>query len=470
MRARHLLVTLAALLLAAPAVRANPQGAGKPAKRPNVLFIAVDDLNTSVGCYGHPLVKTPNIDRLAKAGVRFDRAYCQFPLCNPSRSSLLTGRYPTTTRVVDNLLWVRDRMPDVVTLPEFFRLHGYVTLRVGKIFHGGLDDQKAWVEGGEPVKPRKPRTAEQAEQYRKQSDRWVAVEGKGEELPDYRTASKAIELLEKHRDGPFFLAVGFVKPHTPLIAPKRFFDHYDPAKLTLPADFAAVPTVGKGVPAEALTPNGDLFIKRQATKEEARRMTAAYYACVSFVDEQVGRVLEALDRLGLRENTILVFFSDHGFHLGEKGKWSKHGSLYEAGTRVPMIVAAPKAPANGKTSGRTVGLVDLYPTLADLARLPAPKGVEGQSLAPLLKDAQAAWDHPAFTVATRGKRLGRSVRTERWRYTEWDTEGKKAELYDHKADPHELRNLAGEAAHADTVAALRRVLRERLPAMRQGKE
>src|SRR5262249_28541493 len=204
------------------------------------------------------------------------------------------------------------------------------------------------------------------------------------------------------------------------------------------------------------TPNGDIFIKREATQEEARQMIAAYYACVSYIDAQVGRVLEALDRLGLRENTIIVLFGDHGFHLGEKGKWSKHGSLYEGGPRGPLIVAARAGPGNGSPVGRAVGLVDLYPTLAELARLPAPKGLEGHSLAPLLKDPRGSWEHPAFTVSQRGKGWGRTVRTERWRYTEWDAAGKLAELYDHQADPQEMTNLASDPAHAATVARLRR--------------
>jgi arylsulfatase A-like enzyme len=434
------------------------------AGRPNVLFIAVDDLNTRLGCYGHSQVKTPNIDRLAARGVRFERAYCQFPLCNPSRSSLLTGRYPTTTKVVDNTRYFRDTLPDAVTLPQHFRASGYVTARTGKIYHGGIDDQKSWDEGGEPRRPAQPRTPQEQAERQKRADRWVAVEGDGEDQPDHRTASRAIELLEKHRDKPFFLAVGFVKPHVPLIAPKKYFDLYDPAKIALPADFAARPTVSTGVPAEALTRNGDLFINRDASREQAQQAIAAYHASTSFTDAQVGRVLDALDRLKLRDNTIIVFFGDHGWHLGEKGKWSKHGSLYEVGTHVPLVILAPRAAGNGKTCPRTVELVDLYPTLVELAGLPAVSGLEGQSLAPLLKDPQAAWDHPALTVSTRGQTIARSVRTERFRYTEWDSEGKQAELYDHTADPGEQRNLANDLKHVQTVAEMRQLLRARLPA------
>jgi arylsulfatase A-like enzyme len=429
------------------------------AGKPNVLFIAVDDLNTRMGCYGDPVAKTPNIDKLASRGVRFERAYCQYPLCNPSRTSLLSGRYPTTTGVMENLTWFRTAMPQVVTLPQYFRNHGYATLRTGKIFHGGLDDDKGWDAGGEPYKPRKPPTGAEQVQRQKTADRREAVEGEGESLPDYRTASRAIQLLEEKRDKPFFLAVGFVKPHVPLIAPKKYFDLYDPKTIKLPPDFAPKPTVGPGVPAEALTRNGDLFINRPATEQEARELIAAYYACISSTDAQVGRVLDALDRLKLRDKTVVVFFGDHGFHLGEKGKWSKHGSLYEPATHVPLIVAVPGAPGNGKASPRTVQLLDLYPTLAQVTGLPLPSGQEGHGLAPLLKDPLGKWDHPAVTFSQRGKIVGRSVRTERYRYTEWDDDGKRAELYDYESDPHELRNLVHDPQQAKRVEELRRFLR-----------
>ncbi len=446
------------IVVAALMALAAPAHAQEAPRKLNVLFIAVDDLNTHLACYGNPIVQSPNIDRLAARGVRFDRAYCQYPLCNPSRASLLTGLYPTTTGITDNLVGPRAKMPGVLMLPEHFRKHGYVTARTGKIFHGGLDDAKSWDEGGEPVRPRKPRTPREQAQRRANADRREAVEGEGAQLPDHRTATRAVELLGKLRDKPFFLAVGFVKPHVPFVAPRKYFDLYDPKKIPLPPDFAPKATTGPGVPAEALTRNGDVFIGRDATKDEAREMIAAYYACVSSTDAQVGRVLDALDRLRLRDRTVVVFFGDHGFHLGEKGKWSKHGSLYEAGTHVPLIVAGPPVKA-GKACGRTVELVDLYPTLTDVCGLNPPDGLEGQSLAPLLKDAQAAWDYPACSFSQRGKVLGRSVRTERFRYTEWDDEGKRAELYDHENDPHEQRNLADDPKFTTTVEELRKLLR-----------
>ena len=438
--------------------------AATAAAKYNVLLIAVDDLRPELGCYGNPIVRSPHIDRLARRGVRFERAYCQYPLCNPSRTSLLTGRYPTTVRVLDNNRYFRDEFPDLLTIPQLFRQHGYVTARSGKIFHGVIDDAPSWDEGGEPVRRRQPPSAEERARQARNSDRWEAVPGDGENQPDDRTASRALELLEKYKDRPFFLGVGFVKPHSPLVAPKKYFDLYDPTKMPLPEDFAPRPTLPPGVPAAALPErNGDLFIGRDATPEAAREMIRAYYACVSFMDAQVGRVLDKLESLGLADRTIIVLFGDHGYHLGEKGKWSKHNSLYEVAVRVPLIIVAPGMARAGAACPRTVELVDLYPTLAELCSLKPPGGLEGQSLVPLLRDPRQIWDHPAYTVTLRGKIFGRTVRTERYRYTEWDPEGAQAELYDHRSDPHERRNLAAEPSYASVRKQMRDWLR-RMPA------
>jgi len=450
-----LLIALAVGLLISAGSSATGRHSAPP---PNILFIAVDDLRPELACYGNPFVKSPNIDALAGRGVRFVRAYCQYPLCNPSRSSLLTGRYPTTTGIMDNLKYFRDAHPTWQSLPEYFRAKGYVTARVGKIFHGGIDDQQSWVEGGEAGMVRTPRTPQQAGQYRQQSDRWVALEGDGENQPDYRTATRAIELLEKHKAGPFFIAAGFVKPHSPLIAPKRYFDLYDAEKIPLPPTFASEIRLPEGATQGALTPNGDLFIGRPASEKEAREMIRAYYACVSFVDAQVGRVLAALDRLKLRENTIVVFFGDHGYHLGEMGKWSKHNSLFEEGTRVPLVIAGPQV-MSGRKSPRTVELLDIYPTLAALCSLPVPDGLEGQSLVPLLKDPEAQWKHPAYSF-TRGRAgLGQTVRNERYRLTVWDNGNRGMELYDYEMDPVQGRNLATDPAYAGDLAEMRMLLR-----------
>ncbi len=442
------LLALIALLWGRPMAQAV-EPVKPPAAKPNVLFIMSDDMRPDLGCYGHKLVKSPSIDALAAAGVRFDRAYCQYPLCNPSRTSLLTGRHPTTTGVVTNNVWFGAAHPDFVSLPRHFKANGYVTLRSGKIFHGGIDDADAWTAGGQPrqfegaTSPQKPNA-----NYAKQSDRAIVLEGDGESHADYKNTDRAIQLLRANKDKPFFLAFGLAKPHSPPTAPKQFFDLYDPAKISLPPDFAATPTVPEGFPKPCLTPNGDLFIKREASEKEAREMIQAYWASLSWADWNAGRVLAELKKLGLQDNTIILFWGDHGYHLGEKGKWSKHGSLFEVGTRVPLIIAAPKARGNGKASPRIVQSLDIYPTLVELCGLPMPKGLEGHSLKPLLDDPEAKWQHPAFSVfgPNPNKPVGVAVRTERFRYVDYGAAG--AMLFDHQNDPHELKNLIDDPKFA----------------------
>jgi arylsulfatase A-like enzyme len=459
MRGIILLVTAALVaLMSVPSYTAQ-----KP--KYNVIIIASDDLRPSLGCYGEKIVKTPNIDKLAARGIRFDRAYTQFPLCNPSRSSLLTGRYPTQTGVMDNELYFRALHPEFVSLPQHFKTNGYVTLRAGKIFHGGIDDTDAWTEGGEPRRftgaQRPPSNADSADRIA-HSDRIVVLDGEGENSEDYRTASRAIEYLEKYKDQPFFLAVGSAKPHSPPSAPKKFFDLYDVNKILLPPDFSEHPVAPPGFPEISIARrNTDLFIGRDASPEAAREMIRAYYASVRFMDEQIGRVLDALDRLKLRDKTIVVFWGDHGYHLGEKGKWSKAYSLFEIATRVPLIIATPETKRGA--SPRTVQLLDLFPTLVELCGLkdpylPAAK-LEGHSLAPLLRKPMTAWSYPGLSVVMYQRKLGKSVSTERWHYVQWD-DGKAGEmLTDHLNDPHELKNLAADPAYAKTVAEMRELLK-----------
>jgi iduronate 2-sulfatase len=445
----------------------------------NVLFLISDDCRTELSCYASRLAKTPNIDKLAAAGVRFDRAYCQFPLCNPSRVSMLTGRHPTTTGVLGNRTDFRKAHPDWVTLPQLFKQNGYVSLRTGKIFHGGIDDVQSWTEGAETRRlagiegdpddgPRAPRavraarrtggTNEPALTPAQRSDRILVLEGNGESHGDYKVADRAIQFLRDNQDKPFFLGCGFVKPHSPPTAPKRFFDLWDVDRIPLPLDFAPRPTVPPGFPRAAIRPkNADLFIGRDASPQEAREMIRAYLASVAWMDWNVGRVLAELDQLGLREKTIIVFWGDHGYQLGEKGKWSKAGSLFEQGDRTPFIIVAPAAKGNGETCARVVQCVDFYPTLAELCGLPLPKGLEGRSLAPLLNNPRAAWDHPAFTVWSEDGRTlhGVAVRNERWRYAEFGPEGSHgAMLFDEDADPHDLKNLADDPKFANVKKEL----------------
>ena len=447
------------------------------ATKPNVLFIAVDDMNNDLGCYGHPLVQSPNIDRLAARGVKFDRAYCQFPLCSPSRSSVMTGLRPDQTRVFDLQYHFRQGLPDIVTLPQLFSRQGYYAARVGKIYHygnpgdigtSGLDDPASWREFFNPAGVDKTTLEADVINYLPQRRglgstlAWHAdAKGRDEDHTDGKVATQAIALLEQHKAEPFFLAVGFYKPHCPFIAPKKYFEPYPLEKIEVPDVPAGFE---KTVPAAALT-STQPWPNYQLGKEELRQSKRAYYAAISFVDAQIGRVLDALDRLGLRDNTIVVFWSDHGYSLGERGLWMKQ-NCYEESARVPLIVAAPGlTPAKGShASSRLVELVDLYPTLADLAGLKPVTPLAGASLRPLLAQPDAAWDRPAFTQVQRnGGFSGHSVRTPRWRYTEWEDGERGAELYDHDADPGELKNLATDARFAATVAELKALVKKNWP-------
>ena len=456
------------------------QAKGK--KKYNVLFIISDDLRPELGAYGVEGIKTPNIDALAKRSTRFDRAYAQYPVCNPSRSSFLTGRYPTETKVLNNNDYFRRIDPSTITLPQYFKNNGYASLRVGKIFHGGIDDEPSWTEGGEPTDPNitergnpnfKPTRPAQSDPAQKQaidgavnisdrnSDRIIVLEGDGGSNGDYKAATRAVNFLEKYKDKPFFLAVGFAKPHSPPAAPKKFFDLYDVNKITLPVDFGTTPHALPGAPEISISPrNADLFIGRPSPPDLSREMKRAYWASTSFMDAQVGRVLEALDKNGLRDNTIVVFFGDHGYHLGEKGKWSKAYSMYELGLRVPLLIAIPgQKPAASK---RVVQLLDLYPTLAELCGLPKPARQSGESIARLLKNPNASFDQPAYAVTVYGKSFARSIRTSKWHYVEWD-DGKSGNmLYAIEDDPHELKNLSNDPKYAKPVEEMKKLL-SRMP-------
>jgi arylsulfatase A-like enzyme len=446
-----------------------------PEPKYNVLFIIADDLRPTLGCYGNSVVKTPNIDRLAARGTKFNRAYAQFPLCNPSRTSMLNGRYPTQTGVMDNNTYFRTKHPDFVTLPQYFQQHGYATLRTGKIFHGGIDDHVSWTEGGEPVdqniinRPPSPvATGQGARETGDEdtaprvnrpaaSDRIVVLDGDGESHGDYKIATRAIDYLDRYKDKPFFLAVGFNKPHSPPTAPKKFFDLYDPDKIPLPVDFNTHPQAPPGFPDISIPHrNADLFIGRESPPADAREMIRAYYASTSFMDAQVGRVIDELDRLKLRDHTIIVFWGDHGYHLGEKGKWSKAYSLWDVGIRVPLIIAVPQR--KSQVSERVVQLLDLYRTLADLCGLPSPNGIEGRSLAPLLRNPKANWNYPSFAVVQFQGKFGASVSTERWHYVEWDEGRAGSMLLDTANDPRELKNLSSDPQSASTVQMMKDLL------------
>ncbi len=435
---------------------AKPGSAGKL----NVLFIVVDDLNADLACYGNPVVKTPALDRLAAWGVRFDRAYCQFPLCNPSRTSFLSGIRPDATGIFDNDTDPSGIRKPAPWMPEHFRANGYYAAGVGKVTHGAFRNAVRWdLDEADPAWARQlKRAQEEGEAKPKGAPGKPAYHPEGipskvsdDDESDGYIARRICELLEEHRNGPFFLAAGFHKPHLPWIAPKKYFDLYPPAAMPLPAGFPRIPS---GIPPIALITDRTGFVPREDA-DLTRAAIAAYRACTSFVDAQIGRVLDTLDRLKLRENTVVVFFGDHGFHLGERGMWAKT-SLYEKSARVPLLVAAPGRTA-GAASPRLVELVDLYPTLCELAGIPIPVGLEGTSFAPLLDKPSRPWKSAAFTQVLKEGITGRSVCTDRYRFMDWVGTGID-ELYDHQADPEELTNLAAKPEHAGTVAEMRRIL------------
>jgi uncharacterized sulfatase len=422
--------------------------------RLNVLLIMADDLNTRLGCYGSKEVKSPHIDELARVGVRFEHAYSHYPICNPSRAALLSGRRPGTTRVLDNNTPPRKYLPGVAFLPEYFHENGYFTARVGKIAHGPFNNHVRWDASFDPPKD-------------KTSSRvnWLATTNDDANEPDGFSARKAVQLLETNRDKPLFIAAGFDKPHLPLVAPKKYFDLYALDAIPLPSE---PKDVRKGAPWVAFTSRGGPW----SNANEERQAIAAYYACISFIDAQVGVLIEGLKRLNLMDRTIIVVTSDHGFHLGEHGGLWRKSTLFEESARVPLIVWAPGITNGGAACPRVIEHVDLYPTLAELCGLPQPPGLEGRSFAPLLKEPSTASDKAAITVFVRGTVIGnivgQSIRTEQFRYTEWDSGRRGTELYDHAVDPHEWTNLAQRAENKATVEELRTRLHETSPQPKVG--
>jgi len=425
-------------------------------RKPNVLFIVVDDLNHSLGCYGHSLVKSPNIDSLAERGIRFDSAYCQFTVCNPSRTSFLTGLRPDSTGIFNNTTPFRSKLPNAVTLPQLFRKHEYFTARVGKVFHSGgkMGDSKSWDITSDPkgTPLGKKGQGRNLTGGRVKWCRWLAAEGTDQDQSDGQVAEEAVRLLEQHRHDPFFIAVGFHKPHDPFIAPKRYFDLYPLELLRLPKDPPDRSTDLPQAIGSGWKEDFDRF-----TDRERREFMRAYYAGISFTDTQVGKIIEAMERLELWSNTIVVFFSDHGYHLGQRGWWNKN-TVFELSARAPLIVITPQMKRKGNSCSRIVEFVDIYPTLADLCGLPAPANLEGTSFKPLLNDPNLPWKKMAFTQVQRGSIAGHSVRTERWRYTEWDGVRQGVELYDHNTDPGEYYNLIHDPQYAQVVTKLKKLL------------
>lgn len=459
------------------------------ATKPNVLLLCVDDLKPALGCYGDALAKSPNLDRLAARGMRFDLAYCNQSVCAPSRNNLLLGSRSTSLGIYGLSQNFRAAAPNAVTMTQHFMRHGYRAEAIGKILHtghGNRDDDASWsvpshkekvVEYLDPKNSANGQLTREEAYFTNQRLGEIGKLPRGaateiSDVPDSgyadgRIADEGIRRLRaaKERREPFFLALGFVKPHLPLTAPKKYSDLHDPAKFSLAPDQRDP----EGAPRYAGKVGGEivnydpLTVENLKQAETQRQLLHAYYACVSYMDAQLGRVLDELDRLGLAQNTLIVLWGDHGWHLGDHGYWTKHTN-YEQANRIPLIVVAPGVAKAGATTKQLAETVDIFPTLAELAGLPAPAGPQprdGLSLVPVLRDpARRIRDH-AYHAYPRGERMGRAIRTERHRLVEWKRPGAPAdtaefELYDYEADPGERRNLAAE--QPEVLAQLRAIL------------
>jgi iduronate 2-sulfatase len=479
---------LAVAVLAFLAIPANDAGAVAPGpgSKPNILFFAVDDLRTEFGAYGKGYVKSPNLDRLAARGITFNRAYCQQAVCSPSRSSLLTGMRPDSTKVWDLQTHFRKALPEAVTLPQFFKQHGYFVRGMGKIFHPGFDDAPSWsvpwetarteayalpasrdlVKASREAAARKGKTGKALQQAAR-GPAFEAADVPDGAYQDGQVATMAIEAMRaikgQNPNQPFFLAVGFAKPHLPFVAPKRYWDLYDPARIALPSN----PFRPRGAPEYAVQEGGALrayanIPTGHLPDDLARKLKHGYYAAISYMDAQLGKVLDELDRLGLRDNTIVVLWGDHGWKLGEHDAWCKHTNT-ELDTNAPLIVATQRMTHPGKRTDAIVEFVDIYPTLAELAGLTPPDQGQGDSFVPVLESPDRPWKAAAFSQYPRnvGGRLlmGYSMRTDRYRFTRWVERDNPShvvatELYDHQTDPQEDHNVADDRAHAAIVERL----------------
>jgi uncharacterized sulfatase len=463
---KHLLTLLTTFSLLASA---------SAAAQPNILFIIVDDMTTTMSCQAWPGAKTPNLDALAARGVRFEKAYCQFAVCNPARASFLTGCYPEKTKVMDLEASFRTALPEVETLPQHFKQNGYAIAAVGKVFH--VPDPKTEFD----IVHRTPLALDQNILHdAKKNDSSDPPRGKGKrrdynrtyaaskrpdaDFTDYQLAERTIATLADFKGRPFCLTVGFIRPHTPFVAPQWAFDAIDRSQIKLPPFYTDAGEDTSKLPKHALRPNNNVFRYAPPTREQALDAMHAYLAAVHFVDHQIGRILTELDRLGLTDSTIIALTGDHGYQLGEHGLWAKQ-TLFEGANHVPLIFTAP-----GVKPGVRSGLaeqVDIYPTLCDLAALPLPKHLQGRSLKPMLDDPDAKGREIAIStmIATHTKLIGHSIRTDAFRYIAWD-EGRGGEqLYDLRTDPDELHNLATKPMQAERMTRMRTRLAAHLKAV-----
>lgn len=483
--------------VAAAAIPQEDGGDGSPkAQRPNILFIAIDDLRPSIGCYGDAVAHTPNIDRLAANGVQFVNAHCQVAVCNPSRASLMTGLRPDSLGVWTLPIHFREAKPDAVTLPQWLRKFGYTAVSHGKIYHNPTPDPQSWSEAIRPAgklaypypKGTRERVAEVEAglpdgDWRENNLRGPATAApdvEDNELIDGRRTDMALEDLDRlsQQSEPFFLAVGFIRPHLAWIAPKKYWDKIDPATLPVKTDGEVTPDT----PPYALSTSYELthymdlvdFPKptdaRRVSPEQARHLMHAYYASVAYIDAQIGRLMDRVEKLGISDNTIVILWSDHGWKLGEFNGWGKM-SNYEIDTRVPLLVSAPGKQLAGSQSVEMAELVDLFPTICDLVDVPKPEFLEGESLAANLKDPSLVAQEAAYSQYYRRwegeEYIGYAMRTPDFRYVQWrlfsNGELQAEELYDHRNDSAETRNLAHLPEHVDTLINLRTRLDETHP-------
>ncbi len=452
--------------------------------KPNVLFITIDDLRPQLGCYGDTVIQAPNIDRLASRGLVFQKAYCQYALCGPSRSSFLTGLRPETTKVYDLHRTLRDYDPALVTLPQLFKNNGYQTHGLFKVFHvvgfdpalfGNKDDAESWSDGAQWI-PSRSAWGPQGDSIYQSSKRACLAKGEigygniprsyaleAPEIPDSllsdgEMALEAIRRLRSYGNQPFFLATGFYHPHLPFVAPKKYWDLYDSTDIVLPQNQYlpkdAPPYVALNT--NELRSYPDIPDQGEFSDSLKRKLLHGYMASISYVDVQVGLILDELERLGLHQNTIVVLLGDHGYQIGEHNHWCKKHCNFEMATRVPLIIAYPGQKSGGQATESLVELLDLYPTLAELAGLQPPDYLEGQSLVPILEDPNSEIHQAAVSSYRMGGRHGTSFRTQDIRFTSWEKQGEETnyELYDHQIDPDENVNRAGWLEYQDMRRAL----------------
>lgn len=469
MKSAHRVVAIVACCLGIPGLG---QSLCAAAERPNVLFIAVDDLRPQLGCYGFKRMRTPNIDRLAAQGTVFRRAYCMVPTCGASRASLMTGIRPTRSRFVSYLTWAERDAPGITTLNTHFKNQGYYTVSNGKVFHHPRDSASGWSEAAWRPKQPQPYQLPQNQARHVKRRKQLGRRGRGpafesadvadDAYADGKITNKSIKDLRRlaAKKQPFFLAVGFFKPHLPFVAPKKYWDLYDAGEIKLPATYHRP----KNAPSAAIHNWGELRSyadiprKGPLSDEMARKLIHAYYACVSYTDAQVGKLLDELKRLGLDDNTIVVLWGDHGWNLGEHTLWCKH-CCFETSMHAPLIVTAPGIDGGKSTNGLTE-FIDIYPSLCELAGLPPAKHLEGKSFVPLLKNPNQKWKDAAV-----GRfRNGDTIRTDQFRFTEYtNRQGKRTArmLYNHRTDPGEDNNVAGQANNKRVVQNLTAELRQR---------